>query len=54
MKFFTVAWSNEVKNNRFLENLFTQRLWVEIEFWDKITLENVLRVTVSVKYFNVS
>ena len=41
-------------NNKFLENIFTKNLLLERKLWDKIILENVLHVTISVKYFNVS
>ena len=41
-------------NNKFLENIFTQKLLSERKLWDKIILENVLGVTVSVNYFNAS
>ena len=41
-------------NNTFLENIFTQKLLSERKLWDKIILENVLGVTVSVNYFNAS
>ena len=37
-----------------LENIFTKKLLLERKLWDKIILENALRVTVSVKYFDVS
>ena len=37
-----------------LENIFTKKLLLERKLWDKIILENALRVTISVKYFDVS
>ena len=41
-------------SKKFLENIFSKTLLLERKLWYKIILENVLRVTISVKYFNVS
>ena len=55
IKFFTVTWTKAGTNNRkLLENIFTQKLLQERKLWGKTILENVLGVTVSVKYFNAS
>ena len=54
-KFFYCDTAKQGTNNRkFLENICTQKLLQETKIGDKIILENVLGVTVSVKYFNVS
>ena len=39
---------------KFLKYIFTQKLSQERKLWKKIILENVIYVTLSVKYFNVS
>ena len=50
-----MTWPNTGTNNRkFLENIFTQKLLQDRKLREKIILENVLGVIVSVKYFNAS